>query len=313
MGVAVSFGTLGLGTAPLGGLYAAVDDATAMATLQTAADVGITHLDTAPHYGRGLAESRIGAFLATVDRPERFTVSTKVGRRIEATGHRENGDLFTGAPPGRSIFDFDPRAIRDGLEASRERLGRDELDLVLLHDPDEHLDEIHAAADELRTQQADGRIGAIGVGTNHAETAHAVLDRIPVDVVLLAGRITLLEHIGETVARRCADEGIPLLAGGVLQSGILAGDGSDTYDYAPAPEPIRRRVAELDRLCRSHGVPLQHAAVAHPLRVTGVTTVVVGARRPDEVTAAADALDRPIQKEVWADLDARRGEIAPAS
>lgn len=308
MGLAPTFGTLALGTAPLGGLFSAVDDETARRTLLAAAAAGITHLDTAPHYGRGLAEERIGAFLAAVVEPARFTVSTKVGRRIERTATRSDDDIFLGAPPGRSIFDFTPSAIRTGLEQSRERLGRDHLDLVLLHDPDDHLDEIPAAADELRSQQSEGRIGAIGVGTNRADVAHRLLDRIPLDVVLLAGRITLLDRSGESIAARCSAEGITLLVGGVLQSGILAGDatGSGSYDYRPAPPPIRRRVAELTEICRRHGIPLHHAAVAHPRRIDGVSTVVVGTRHPNEVEAAAEALTRPIPKEVWDDLDARR-------
>ncbi|HTO01616.1 MAG TPA: aldo/keto reductase, partial [Microthrixaceae bacterium] len=134
-------GRLSIGTAPLGGLYSAVSQADALATLEAAAVAGVTHFDTAPHYGRGLAEQRLGEFLRRVDEPQRFSVSTKVGRRVHQTASRQSDDIFVGAPPGESVFDFAPSAIREELTESRTRLGREFIDVVLIHDPDNHLDE----------------------------------------------------------------------------------------------------------------------------------------------------------------------------
>ena len=155
-------GPLAIGTAPLGGLYTAVSDDDADATLTTAAEAGVTHFDSAPHYGRGLAESRLGAFLARRDDRDRFTVSTKVGRTVGPTPRRADDDIFLGAPPGESVFDFSVDGVRAQLAASRARLGRSFLDLVLIHDPDDHLDTALVAAEELIRCRDAGDIGAIG-------------------------------------------------------------------------------------------------------------------------------------------------------
>ncbi len=299
-------GPLAIGTAPLGGLYAPVSDADAAGALQRAADSGITHFDTAPHYGRGLAEERLGAFLASVDHPERFTVSTKVGRDVVRTAERAAGDMFTGAPPGESVFDFSPTAIRRQLDASRARLGRDRIDLVLLHDPDDHLDAALAAAEGLASLRDTGRIGAIGVGTNSAGVADHLLDRVDLDAVLLAGRITLLETSGEATAARCARQGVLLLAAGVFQSGILAGEAGGTYDYGPAPEAIRDRVAQLGVVCDRFGVSLRTVAANHPRRITGVTTTLVGVRSAAEVADAVGDHDTTLPAELWDEIDTVR-------
>lgn len=296
-----TLGILAVGTAALGGLYAPVSDDIAMATLITAAERGITHFDTAPHYGRGLAERRLGDFLRRVDPRQELTVSTKVGRTTRELDTRPGDDIFLGAPPGESIFDFTASGIRQQLTESRDRLGRDFIDVVLLHDPDDHLDEALVAAEELFEQRVSGRIGAVGVGTNSAAVAEHLLDRIRLDVVLLAGRITLLEDSGEAVAARCNDDHVALLAAGVFQSGILA--GGDTYDYFPAPVEIRTKVDELTKVCESHGSTLQEAAINHPGRVTGVTTTVVGVRSPAEVDQAVDAINTDLPSRLWVEID----------
>lgn len=304
-------GKLAIGTAALGGLYAVVSEEQSMATLVAAAEQGLTHFDTAPHYGRGLAERRLGAFLRKADPSGRLTVSTKVGRRVRELADRPGDDIFLGAPPGESIFDFTTRGIREELDESRRRLGRDFIDVVLVHDPDEHLDEALVAVEELQEQRTSGRIGAVGVGTNDASVVEHLLDRVALDVVMLAGRITLLEDSGEAVAARCDRDGVVLLAAGVLQSGILA--GGDTYDYLPAPAGIRDRVARLVRVCDAHGVALQQAAINHPRRVTGVTTTVIGVRSPAEVEAAVDAMAMDLPNDLWQRIDEIRHDRATPS
>lgn len=299
-------GRLAIGTAPLGGLYAEVADTDALRTLEAAVAAGITHFDTAPHYGRGLAEERLGTFLAHVEHPERLTVSTKVGRTIRPLAVRAADDIFLGAPPGGSVFDFGRAAVRAQLDASRRRIGRQHLDVVLVHDPDDHLDDALESVEELIDQREAGRIGAVGVGTNSAAVVHHLLDRVALDVVLLAGRITLLERSGEPVAERCAAAGITLFAAGVFQSGILAGGSGDTWDYLPAPEAIRSRVAEMRQVCDTHGETLHHVALRHPLRIPGVSAALVGVRSPAEVAAAAAAVERDVPDGLWAAIDELR-------
>lgn len=299
-------GRMAVGTAPLGGLYSPVSSDDALATLMAAAAGGVTHFDTAPHYGRGLAETRLGAFLSRAPDSERFTVSTKVGRLVRTTATRRQDDIFLGAPPGESVFDFSPNAVRLQLTESRARIGRDYLNIVFIHDPDDHLDAALAAAEELSHQKHSGRIGAIGVGTNSAAVVAHLLDRVHLDVVLLAGRITLLENSGESVATRCAAGGIALFAAGVFQSGILAGGRNMTSDYVPASPIVRRQVLELTEVCARHGVTLHHAAINYPRRVVGVTATLVGVRSPAEVTAAIDAMNTELSEELWHDLDELR-------
>lgn len=301
-----NLGRLAIGTAPLGGLYAAVDTEGAIAALTTAAEGGVTHFDTAPHYGRGLAEERLGAFLARVDGAGRFTVSTKVGRDVRALPRRADDDIFVGAPPGESIFDFSPKAVRTQLESSRLRLGRERIDVAFIHDPDDHLDAALGAAEELTRLRDAGEIGAFGVGTNSAAVAAHLLDRVPLDAVLLAGRITLLEASGEPLAARCADAGVPLLAAGVFQSGILAGGQGDTYDYLPAPPSVRARVTTLREVCDAYGVALHTAAIGHTRRIRGVTTTLVGIRSAAEATAALTDIDARFPDGFWPAIDAVR-------
>lgn len=300
---AFSPGPLAIGTAPLGGLYSAVSDVTARATLRAALDAGITHFDTAPHYGRGLAEARLGAFLSTVEPSAGLTVSTKVGRRVRRLDARAADDIFLGAPPGESVFDFTPTGVRAQLEESRARLGRHFIDVALLHDPDDHLDEVSGAVEELLRQRDAGDIGAIGVGTNSATVATRLLDLVPLDVVLLAGRITLLESTGDQVAARCEAEGVTLIAAGVFQSGILADAASNTYDYLPAPPDVRRRVDALREVCERHDTTLHRAAIGLPRRVAGVTSTLVGVRSPEELSAAVEAYSANPPAELWQSIE----------
>lgn len=299
------FGPLAIGTAPLGGLYAPVTDDDARATLERAATGGITHFDTAPHYGRGLAERRLGTFLGT-RRTDGLTVSTKVGRHVRATARRAADDIFLGADPGESVFDFTPDGIAAQLEASRKRLGRDVLDVVFVHDPDDHLDAALDALEFLRSARDAGDIGAIGVGTNTVPVALALLDRTELDVVLLAGRITLLNRSGEAVAARCATDGVSLVAGGVFQSGILAGDPAATIDYRPVRPAERAQVTALARVCAAHGTDLLTAALTHPRRIAGVTSTLVGVRSAAEVDTALEAWHADLGDDVWQAIDTAR-------
>ena len=284
---------LGLGTAPLAGLFREVDERTAIATVDAAWADGIRYFDTAPLYGSGLAEERLGAALASRPRAD-YVVSTKVGRSLRPG--RANAK-FVGAPALEPVFDWRPDAIRQSLAASASRLGLDRVDIALIHDPEENLDGARRALDVARESAA-----VVGVGTNFVETALTLVERAEVDVVLLAGRWTLLDRsAGPELLPLCLERGVPVVAAGVFNSGILA--GGSTFDYAEASDRIVARRDELERACAGADVPLAAAAIQFPLRHPGVTTILVGARTPAEISEDARLLAVPIPDELWADLD----------
>ena len=292
-------GPLVFGGAPIGGLYEPVSEEQAQATLAAAWDAGIRAFDTAPHYGVGQSERRIGDFLAGRPRHE-FTVSTKVGRLlVPADGPTEGVDEFYQTPAFSRVRDYS----RDGvLRSVRDSLGRlrvDHLDIVLIHDPDDHLpqalDEAYPALADLRSQ---GVVGAIGAGMNSAESLAWLVARADFDVVLMAGRYTLLDDSASAMLfPLCQRRGVAVLAGGVFNSGILA--GGDTYDYAPAPPSIRDRVHHIRDVCASYGVPLPAAALRYVLRHPAITAAVIGARTPEEVAADAAYLTLDIPDALW--------------
>ncbi|MGC9665840.1 aldo/keto reductase [Planosporangium sp. 12N6] len=301
---------LGLGLAPIGGLYRPVGDEQAVATVDRAWDRGLRLFDTAPLYGYGLSERRAGRALAPRPR-DSYVVSTKVGRLLEPGG-TDIEDVWpeaaaTGVTPR---FDFTYEAVRASLESSLERLGLDRVDVLHLHDPDDHFDaalgEAYRALADLR---ACGVIGAVGAGMNQA----AMLTRFAreaarpgFDCFLLAGRYTLLDQSGlDGLLPLCAQRGIAVLAGGVYNSGLLV-DPSPTshFDYAPPPAPVLAKALAIRRVCDRYGVPLPAAAIQFPLGHPAVTSVVIGARSPEEVDENADLFAYPIPPALWADLRA---------
>jgi D-threo-aldose 1-dehydrogenase len=288
---------LGLGTSPLGGLFEAVSADAARATVDQAWDVGIRYFDTAPLYGSGLAEERLGAALAARPRDE-YTISTKVGR-VLAPG--DPSPHFVDAPPLEAVFDYTPEGIRRSLAGSIERLGLDRLDVLLLHDPEEHMDETRRAVDAVR-----GLAQWVGVGTNVAATAAELVARAEVDVVLLAGRYTLLDRSAEDeLLPLCTERGVPVLAAGVFNSGVLA--GGSTFEYEAASNEILGRRRTLQSMCGRYDVPLAAAALQFPLRHPAVASVVVGARSAAEIEEDARLLDLPVPDALWSEIDAAYG------
>jgi len=301
-------GPLVFGGAPIGGLYAPVSDETAAGTLAAAWAAGIRAYDTAPHYGSGLSERRIGQFLAGRPRGE-FTVSTKVGRRlVPGGGDTEGAEGFYGAPPLARVRDYSRDGVRRSLEESLGRLGLDRVDIALIHDPDDFMtqaaDEAYPALAELRAQ---GAVRAIGAGMNSAPALTWLVERCDVDCVLMAGRYTLLDDAAAAGALfpLCLRRGVTVLAGGVFNSGILAGPGDGaTYDYASAPPATLARARRMRDACARHGVPLAAAALQFTLRHPAVTAAVVGARTPEEVTSDVSYLSAHIPDALWAELEA---------
>ncbi len=301
------FGPLVFGGAPIGGLYAPVSAEVAAGTLAAAWAAGIRAFDTAPHYGSGLSERRIGEFLAGRPRAE-FTVSTKVGRLlVAADGDTQGVEGFYGAPPLTRVRDYSRDGALRSLEESLRRLGLDRVDIALIHDPDDFLaeaaDGAYRALAELRAQ---GTVRAIGAGMNSAAALAWLVERCDVDCVLMAGRYTLLDDsAAATLFPLCLRRGVTVLAGGVFNSGILAGAGDGgTYDYAPAPPAVAARALRMRDACARHGVPLAAAALQFTLAHPAVTAAVVGARSPEEITSDVSYLSTHIPDALRADLEA---------
>jgi D-threo-aldose 1-dehydrogenase len=283
---------LGLGTAPLGGLYEDVPPETARATLDSAWELGVRYFDTAPLYGYGLAESRLGDALAGRPR-EGFTVSTKVGRLLRPG---TPGAEFPTAPPLEAFYDFSPEGIRRSLAVSLERLRLEHVDIALLHDPEPHLEEARRSLETLREL-----VPRVGVGTNVVATALSLVEHGDVDIVLLAGRYTLLDHsAAEELLPLCAERGVPVLAAGVFNSGLLA--GGSTFDYQAAPPALLERRRALEEVCARYGVPLAAAALQFPLRHPAMSSVVVGARSQEEIETDVRLFGLELPDELWAEL-----------
>jgi D-threo-aldose 1-dehydrogenase len=284
------------GTAPLASAFWGNDVETAAATLARALEQGVRAFDTAPLYGTGEAETRLGRALAVAGRPD-VVLATKVGRTLVGIGE--------GDAAGRDlVFDFGADAVRRSLEGSLTRLGRSTVDVVHVHDPDDHLaqalDGAVAALVELR---AEGVIRAVSVGTNSAATLAWFLERTDLDCALLAGRWTLLDRTGGEVLDACAERGVPVLAGGVFNSGLLADPRPGVwFDYAPAAPDRLARAAELVSTCARHRTDLRTAAVQFPLRHPAVAAVVLGMARPAEVDQNLASLDADLPEELWAEL-----------
>jgi D-threo-aldose 1-dehydrogenase len=309
---------LALGCAGLGNLYQPVTDEAALATVEAAWDAGIRTFDTAPHYGLGLSERRLGAALSGRPR-DTYTVSTKVGRLLLPNPSDGAGDdLANGfAVPAthRRAWDFSADGVLRSLEASLDRLGLDRVDMALLHDPDAHAEQaLREAYPALERLRAEGVVGAIGVGMNQSALPARFLRETDIDVVLLAGRYTLLDQdgLGEVLPEAAA-RGRSVVIGGVFNSGLLtAPRPGATYDYAPAPQPVLDRALRLLTVTERHGVPLRAAALRFPFGHPAVACVLTGARSPEEVRDTVEQLRRPIPDALWDELRAE-GLLAPGA
>ena len=283
------------GTAPLATVFWGNDEATAMAAVTRALEVGVRGFDTAPLYGLGEAEARLGRALAAAPAvPDDLVVATKVGRSlVERAGERD------------VEFDFSFDATRRQLEASLARLGRDRVAIAHVHDPEDHLDAALAGTVRaLHTLRDEGVVGAVSLGTNVPATLARFLDEADLDSALLAGRFTLLDRTGEPVLDRCAERGLPVLAGGVFNSGLLARPRPGSwFDYAPADDALRlQRTAELAAACERHGTDLRTAAIRFPLRHPAVAAVVLGMGSAAEVDADVASLAAALPDELWPTL-----------
>jgi D-threo-aldose 1-dehydrogenase len=309
-GTGVEVTEFGFGGASLGNLYRAVDDDTATAAVRAAFDAGVRYFDTAPHYGLGLSERRLGRALAGRRRAD-FVLSTKVGRLLEANPARTGSDLPAGGfdvPDDlRRRFDFSADGVRRSLESSLERLGLDRVDIVYVHDPDDHLDQAVAEAiPALVAWREQGIVGAIGVGMNDWRAPLRVVRETPVDVVMLAGRWTLLDRSGQQLLDECAARGVSVVAAAPYNSGLLARPrpaADATFDYGPAGAALIDRANRLADACERHGVTLPAAALQFPLRHPAVAAVVAGTRDARQAAEAVARLAAAVPEQLWQELD----------
>jgi D-threo-aldose 1-dehydrogenase len=320
-GAEIKFTALGFGSAPLGNLYQAISEEDAQATLKAAWDAGVRYFDTAPLYGAGLSETRINHFLRGKPR-NKYVVSTKVGRLIRACPPEERmgqGKFFD-IPSRKEIYDYSYDGVMRSLEDSLERLGLDEVEILLVHDidvfnhgsigkRDAHIETLMKGGYKALVKLRDeGVIKAFGAGVNEWEVCEILAERGDFDLFLLAGRYTLLEQESlQSLLPLCEKRGIGIVLGGPYNSGILASGAKPGayYNYTPASEAILDRVRRIESVCRRHKVKLAEAALAFPLGHPCVVSVIPGAIKPRQVKVNVDTLAARIPKPLWRDLKAQ--------
>lgn len=316
----LTFTELGCGSAPLGNLYDAISDHEAHETLQAAWDGGMRYFDTAPLYGLGHSERRMGGFLRGKERAS-FVLSTKVGRLLEVCAPEDRlgiGQWFE-VPSRRQVYDYSYDGVMRSVEFSLERMGLDGFDILFAHDLDVFSHGSEEARDYYIAQFADGGykaclalreqgvVKAIGAGVNEWQACKMLADRGDMDLFLLAGRYTLLEQEPlDALLPLCVERGIGIVIGGAFNSGILATGPVEgaRYDYGPATPDMLERVRKIEAVCMRHGVRLIEAALQFPLGHPAVVSLVVGAKHPPEARAAPELLSAPIPAALWDDLKA---------
>jgi len=322
-GLALS--AIGFGSAPIGDLHRAPSNDAAYELLQAAWDSGVRYFDTAPMYGAGLSERRVGDFLRDKPRDE-YVLSTKVGRML--VPDREHALKTSGgdrrAMPFRYVFDYTYDAIMRSHELSLQRLGLERIDILYLHDigrfsqRERHEETLKQALEgggvrALEELRASGVVKAIGAGVNEWPILDVLMDHAKWDVFLLANRYTLLDHaVLDTFLPRCMREGVAIVDGAPLNAGILAtGAVPDAkYDYAPAPEAVLEKVRRIEAVCRKHNVPMIHAALVFPLGHEAVASIIPGPSTTAEFTANFAAYTAAIPSALWDDLK-REGVLHP--
>jgi Predicted oxidoreductases (related to aryl-alcohol dehydrogenases) len=281
---------LGFGGAQIGNHHVPIGDDTARGAIEAAWQGGIRYFDTAPHYGLGLSERRLGAALASRPR-EQYAISTKVGRLLVPNLAPTGSDLATGfAVPDDLIreCDYSRDGIRRSLDDSLERLGLDRIDIVYVHDPEEHMEiALTQAVPALIDLREQGVIGAVGVGMNYVDPLLQFATQTDVDVVMVAGRWTLLDRSAAKLLAACERRGISVVAAAPFNSGLSAKawPSQDAhFDYGPAPAGVLAAARAAAELCDSYGITLPHAAMQYPLQRPAVAAVVAGMSSADQVT-----------------------------
>ena len=304
---AAALPALGLGCAAFGNLYAAVPEGAVADALAAAVEAGVRYFDTAPYYGHGLSEARLGALLPGA---EGVLLSTKVGRSL-AQGEAPGETGFVDAAFARPYFDYSRDAVLRQVEESLVRLRRDRIDILYVHDigalvhgvdhPARFREALDGAFPALAELKAQGVVGRIGIGVNEIAVCLETLAEVDLDLILLAGRYTLLEQGPlERLLPLCLDRGVGVVVGGPFNSGVLA--GGSHYDYAGVPPAVAARVQRMQALALRHGIALPAAALQFPLAHPAVVSVIPGARSAAEVRSNAAAMGEAIPAAFWAEL-----------
>ncbi|GAA3877435.1 aldo/keto reductase [Leifsonia kafniensis] len=311
---AVPFGKLSFGAASLGNLFQAISDDEAEATLETAWHLGIRYFDTAPHYGLGLSERRLGRFLAGKPRDE-FVISTKVGRLLEPTPERaaERDSAWFDVPAtARRVWDYSFDGIRSSLDDSLERLGLDRVDVLYLHDPEQYAGPgtlgavASGALATLVGLREEGVVSGIGVGSADLGILADALDQADLDILMVSNRYSLLDPSARAeLAPMCLERGVSMVSVGVFNSGLLAEPvpRSDShFEYGDVPPGMLARAQLVAEVCSDHGVELPAAALQYSLRHPAVVTVAVGAGHPEQVRQNHERMHAELPDELWSAL-----------
>lgn len=305
------FGTtisLGLGAAPIGNLYRHITDDVAAGTIDAAWQAGIRYFDTAPHYGLGLSERRLGAALRSRPRSD-YVLSTKVGRLLRPnptpTGRDPEG--FDVPDDLLRVRDYSADGVKRSIEESLARLDTDRIDIVFIHDPDDFWEEaIAGAVPALSDLRDQGVIAAYGVGMNQAEMLHRFVTEADLDLVMLAGRYTLLDQNAlDGLMPACLERNVEIVNVGIFNSGLLSKNRPEpgaTYNYTPASQDLLARANLLADICEAHGTTLPAAAIAFAARHPAVTSVVLGMRTPAQVHRNTVLAKSDIPDSLWTDL-----------
>ena len=296
---------LSLGTAPLAGLFKSVDISESDQLIRTALDNGMNYFDTAPLYGHGLAEERLGRILSNVTKP--FVLQTKVGRVLNWVEKADPVPWFPDADPHiQPVFDYSADGIKRSLDESLKRLGVDQIDIALMHDAENHISEaINIAYPVLADLKRQGIIKAIGIGINLCDVAIEIMKNVDLDIVLLAGRYTLLDQSAQNKLLPYAlERRVDITIGGVFNSGVLADPKPGaTFEYLPSSDEIIKKAQEIGAFLKNLGIPLTAAALQFPLRHPAVTSVLTGSRNSKELLANAADFDLELPEDIWNQLE----------
>jgi D-threo-aldose 1-dehydrogenase len=316
-------GPLAFGGASVANKGVALSDDEAFEVLEAAWAGGIRYFDTAPHYGLGLSERRIGAFLRTKPREE-FLLSTKVGRLLVPDGERGgddagrlDGEGFLVPATARRVWDFSADGVRRSLDESLERLGLDRVDIAYLHDPERSdvgaTRALESGVPALAALRDEGVVSRIGIGSMVTESIVAAARTGALDLAMIAGRLTLVDQSALTAAvPACRENGVEIVAAAVFNSGVLATPepvDSASFDYTDAPPDVLARVRRIAGVCRRHGVDVPTAALQFPLRAgagvgAGAVAVVVGSDTPAQLAENLARLGTRVPDELWSELAA---------
>jgi D-threo-aldose 1-dehydrogenase len=307
----LKFGRLGFGAANLGNLYVEITDETAHEILQAVWDSGVRYFDTAPHYGLGLSERRLGAFLATQPRDE-YQVSTKVGRLLRpnpaGAGTLDTENSFMVPADQKRVWDASADGIRRSVDESLERMGLDRFDVLFLHDPERYdlTQGLTEGIPALAALREEGIVDAIGVGSMTTDALLASVNTGMIDLLMIAGRFTLAEQPALIdVIPACREQGVGIVNASVFNSGLLATDNpgaNDRYEYGQVPSAMLDRVKQIAAVCHEFGVSLPAAALQYTLREESVRTVVVGGSRASHIGQNVERMNEQIPVELWVRL-----------